>query len=157
MNAMGVSMPDLVRHSATELSALIHKREVSCAEVMRAYLKQIEDCNPALNAIVGLRSHDDLLSEARARDAELARGIDRGWMHGMPHAIKDLTAAKGLPHTMGSPIFAGRIAQADDLVAKRIRIVGRHHADHAVLQVMHAYERATPWLARVPDMIAGPS
>ena len=124
MSGTSANMPDLVRYSATELSALIHKREVSCVEVMLAYLKQIEDYNPALNAIVGLRSHDELVSEARARDAELSRGVDRGWMHGMPHAFKDLLAVRGLPYTMGSPVFADRIAEADDLVAKRIRAAG---------------------------------
>lgn len=115
---------DLVGHSALELSSLIHRREVSCVEVMAAHLAQIERYNPQLNAIVALRDGDELLSEARQRDDELAAGRSRGWMHGFPHAVKDLAAAKGLPHTSGSRIFAGRVADADDVPVARIRAAG---------------------------------
>lgn len=114
----------LVGHSALELSALIHRREVSCVEVMSAHLAQIERYNPMLNAIVALRDPDDLLAEARERDEELAAGRSRGWMHGFPHAIKDLAAARGLPHTFGSRIFVDRVAEADDLHVGRIRAAG---------------------------------
>lgn len=114
----------LVDHSALELSELIHRREVSCVEVMSAHLAQIERYNPVLNAIVALRDPDDLLAEARECDRELAVGRSRGWMHGFPHAIKDLAAARGLPHTSGSRIFARRVAEADDLHVARIRAAG---------------------------------
>lgn len=45
-------------------------------------------------------------------------------MHGLPHAVKDLAAARGLPHTCGSPVFADRIADADDVHVARIRAAG---------------------------------
>ncbi|GAA1983015.1 amidase [Terrabacter lapilli] len=114
----------LVGHSALELSDLIHRREVSCVEVMSAHLAQIERYNPVLNAIVALRDGAELLAEARERDEELAAGRSRGWMHGFPHAVKDLAAAKGLPHTSGSRIFADRVAEADDVAVARIRAAG---------------------------------
>ena len=114
----------LVEHSALELSGLIHRREVSCVDVMTAYLAQIERYNPVLNAIVALRDREELLAEARQRDDELAAGHSRGWMHGFPHAVKDLAAARGLPHTSGSRIFADRVAEADDRYVARIRAAG---------------------------------
>lgn len=116
--------PELVGHSALELSDLIHRREVSCVEVMAAHLAQIERYNPQLNAIVALRDGDELLAEARQRDEELAAGRSRGWMHGFPHAVKDLAAAEGLPHTSGSRIFGDRIAEVDDVPVARIRAAG---------------------------------
>ena len=114
----------LVEHSALELSDLIHRREVSCVEVMTAYLAQIERYNPVLNAVVALRGREELLAEATQRDNELTAGRSRGWMHGFPHAVKDLAAAKGLAFTSGSRIFADRIADTDDLVVARIRAAG---------------------------------
>ena len=114
----------LVEHSALELSGLIHRREVSCVDVMTAYLAQIERYNPVLNAIVALRDREELLAEARQRDGELAAGHSRGWMHGFPHAVKDLAAARGLPHTSGSRIFADRVAEADDRYVARLRAAG---------------------------------
>ena len=75
---------------ATALSERIARRELSCAELMAATLERIGRVNPGLNAIVSLREPEVLLAEAGERDAESARGERRGWMHGLPHAIKDL-------------------------------------------------------------------
>ena len=110
--------------SATLLSAAIRERVVSCREVMEAYLDHIDTYNPVYNAVVSLRPADELLAEAAAADSELDAGRYRGWMHGMPHAVKDLTHVAGLPTSMGSPIFAGQVANADDLLAARIRGAG---------------------------------
>ena len=53
---------------------------------MAAYLTHIDRINPAVNAIVARRDSDALLREADVRDAELAAGQWRGWLHGMPQA-----------------------------------------------------------------------
>ena len=105
---------DITGMDALSLSAAIHARRVSCEEVMHAYLSRIARLNPRFNAIVSLRPEDELLAEARACDAELAAGRSRGWMHGFPHAVKDLADVKGLPTSRGSPIFRGaaRLAKA---------------------------------------------
>jgi Asp-tRNA(Asn)/Glu-tRNA(Gln) amidotransferase A subunit family amidase len=117
-------LADLVMYGALELSRLITRREVSCIEVMNTYLDHIELHNRSVNAIVALRDRDELVAEARVRDRQLASGQYLGWMHGFPHAVKDLAAAKGLPFTSGSPIFADRIADSDDLFVKRIKAAG---------------------------------
>ena len=64
--------------SACELSAALHQRELSCREVMQAYLARIEALNPKVNALVGLLPHDSLLAQAEERDAMLARGQHLG-------------------------------------------------------------------------------
>lgn len=109
---------------ATALSAAIHARQVSCREVMAAYLARIHRLNPAANAIVNLAPDDALLAQADAADAELARGQSRGWLHGIPQAIKDTGAAKGFPTTMGSPLLARNMAQEDGIMAARMRAAG---------------------------------
>ena len=76
--------------SALQLSATIHRREFSCHEVMQAFLQRIAAVNPQANAIVNLQDTGQLLEQAEACDAELARGDSRGWLHGMPLALKDL-------------------------------------------------------------------
>ena len=115
---------ELVMCDALTLSSAIKSRQVSCIDVMTAYLDHIELHNRSVNAIVALRDRDQLLTEARERDRQLADGHYLGWMHGFPHAVKDLSAVKGLPFTSGSPIFADRIADADDLFVTRIRAAG---------------------------------
>ena len=115
---------DIVSLDAMALSAAIHARQISCAEVMAAFLDRIEWLNPIVNAIVSLRERGELLREAAALDAELAAGRSRGWMHGFPQAIKDLAAAKGLPTTQGSPLFRDEIATGDAIFVERMRAAG---------------------------------
>jgi amidase len=110
----------MLEWSATELSTAIHGRRVSPSEVMAEWLAQVHAVNGPVNAIVSLRDRDALLAEARALDdAE-----PRGWLHGIPFAVKDLVATKGLQTTWGSPLFADHVPTKDDLVAARLRAAG---------------------------------
>jgi len=109
---------------ANALSNAIHAREVSCVETMRAYLARIHRINPQFNAVISLVPDDTLLAQAAERDAELARGASRGWMHGMPQAIKDLANAAGLPTTLGSPLMRDFVAKSDGLIAQRMKAAG---------------------------------
>jgi Asp-tRNA(Asn)/Glu-tRNA(Gln) amidotransferase A subunit family amidase len=54
---------------AVALSSAIHTRQLSCVEVMTAYLDHIERLNPKVNAIVALEDRDRLISQATERDA----------------------------------------------------------------------------------------
>ncbi len=111
------AIPEL---SATALSALIHARKLAPSEVMAAHLAQVEAVNPAVNALVSLRDPEVLMAEARALDdVEPA-----GWLHGIPLAVKDLLATKGLRTTWGSPIHADHVPAADDFLVARMRAQG---------------------------------
>ena len=114
----------LIARSASELSALIAAREVSCLEVMEAHLDRIAALNPVHNAIVAQRDGEVLLDEARAADRDLAEGRYRGWLHGLPHGVKDLADAAGMKTTFGSPLFADNVAGSDSLHVARIRAAG---------------------------------
>ncbi|MBT8077960.1 MAG: amidase [Gammaproteobacteria bacterium] len=123
--ARPVDIPaDLTDLSAARLSEAIRQRQLSCVEVMHAYLDRIESHNAHYNAIVSMLDRDRLVDEARRADRELEQGKYRGWMHGMPHAVKDLADAKGLETSNGSPIFAGTVATSDTLFIERIRRAG---------------------------------
>lgn len=75
---------DLTEWSALTLSDAIRNGEVSCREVMTAYLDRIGRLNPTYNAIVSLQPREALLAEADKADSELVKGQYRGWMHGFP-------------------------------------------------------------------------
>ncbi len=109
---------------AHRLSAAIHAREVSCREVMQAYLARIEAVNPQVNAIVSLQDGPGLLAQADERDAQLARGQSMGWMHGMPQAIKDACETRGIPSTMGSPLLRDHVPAFDALIVERMKAAG---------------------------------
>ncbi len=110
--------------SALELSRAIRARELSCREVMQAFLARIHRLNPVFNAIVNLAPEEVLLREADAADAELARGHWRGWMHGLPQAIKDTGQAVGFPTTFGCALLKDMTAREDSLYVARMKAAG---------------------------------
>jgi amidase len=122
------NVTDLTNLDAISLSRAIHARQVSCREVMQAYLERIHRLNPQLNAIVNLVPDEVALHAADARDAELAGGRgrhgSRGWMHGLPQAIKDTGHATGLPTTLGSPLLKSAVATEDSSYVERMKAAG---------------------------------
>jgi amidase len=115
---------DIVLLDGVALSRAIKSKQVSCVGVMGAYLDHIDKFNSRVTAIVSLQPREGLLALARERDAQLARGEYCGWMHGFPHAVKDLTPVKGMRFTRGSVIFKDFIAPADAIVVERMKRAG---------------------------------
>ena len=121
MNATG---SDVVMMDGTALSRAIHTKQLSCVETMTAYLAHIERLNARVNALVALQDPDELLKQAKERDAQLARGEYLGPLHGIPHAVKDLQPVKGIRTTQGSPIFKDFVPATDSLMVERLRTAG---------------------------------
>jgi amidase len=117
-------IPDPTAMGAAALSSAIQARQISCREVMTATLDRIDRLNPRFNVVIALRDRASLLAEAAARDEQLARGEPLGWMHGLPHAVKDLAHVQGLPSSMGSPLLAGSMPAEDSLIVSRMRAAG---------------------------------
>ncbi len=111
---------DLTALSASDLARALARGEVSAVGIMAAHLDRIEAVNPALNALVALRPRAALMAEAAAADA----APRRGWLHGLPFAVKDLVATAGIATSRGSPLFAGHVPETDELLAARIRAAG---------------------------------
>ena len=119
--ADSIKMPYL---SAVDLSRAIAEREISCGEYMRWTLDRIATLNPAYNAIVSMDDQQSLLDLAGEADKALGRGEYRGWLHGIPHAVKDLADLKGFVTSKGSPLFKEQVVSEDDIVIERIRRAG---------------------------------
>jgi len=117
-------LQDITDLSALALSAAIAERRLDCRSVMAAYLSRIEAINPLINAIVSLRPAEALLAEAEEADRALAAGNYRGWLHGMPFAVKDLSEARGILCTFGSANYADFVPDYDDIHVERIRAAG---------------------------------
>src|SRR4051812_38681354 len=107
---------DITDLGASQLSARIHAKQLSSREVMQAFLARIDRLNPAFNAIVNLAPGEALLAQADECDKELAAGRSRGWLHGIPVAIKDASDAAGFPTTKGCELLAGHMAPRDSVM-----------------------------------------
>jgi aspartyl-tRNA(Asn)/glutamyl-tRNA(Gln) amidotransferase subunit A len=78
---------------------------------------------PTLNAFARVDSDGALRAAAVARE-ELARGTDRGVLHGLPVAVKDIVDTAGVATTMGSRHFAANVPARDAEVVTRLRAAG---------------------------------
>ena len=109
--------------SLEEAATLLRERRVSPLELTEACLARIETVEPRLNAFVTVTAD---LARAQARDAEgeIAAGRYRGPLHGIPVAVKDLFATKGIRTTAGSRILATWIPEEDATVVRKLREAG---------------------------------
>jgi amidase len=110
-------------HSATALAALIRARAVSSVEVTRYMLERAARLQPALNSYA-LIDAEGALSQAEAADAWLAHGKVCGPLHGVPVAVKDIFATRGLPTSAGVPRLAHWRPNHDATVVQRLRDSG---------------------------------
>ena len=118
-----VSSTDLALLGVGALGELLHRREASSEEVVRACLARIENLNPKLAAFITV-STEAALQTARRADGELARGRSRGPLHGVPFAVKDAFWTKGVRTTNGSHLFEDFVPAEDATVVARMRAAG---------------------------------
>ncbi|HEY3384148.1 MAG TPA: amidase [Vicinamibacterales bacterium] len=106
-----------------ELASKIATREVSCVGATDACLERVARDNGRLNAFVTVLA-DQAREQAARADEELAAGVWRGPLHGVPLSLKDLIDLSGVPTTAGSRLLERHVATADALVAARLRAAG---------------------------------
>jgi len=116
-------MTDLAFHGIPELGRLLRDRKITAAALAEYFLDRLERLGPNYNAVVTVL-RDPAVAEARERDAELARGKDRGPLHGIPYGAKDLLAADGAPTTWGAQPYRDQLLQTDATVVQRLREAG---------------------------------
>lgn len=105
------------------LAASYRQRELSPVEVVEALLERIDRLNPILNAFVTVTA-EAALDEATRAEAELAAGRDRGLLHGVPVALKDLIDTAGVRTTCGSRRRAQHVPTADAQLVRRLKEAG---------------------------------
>jgi aspartyl-tRNA(Asn)/glutamyl-tRNA(Gln) amidotransferase subunit A len=97
--------------------------ELTSSEVVEGCLRRIDEDNPRLNAFIRVMASEAREAAATA-DRELAAGHDRGPLHGVPIAVKDLIDIAGLPTTAASRVREGHVAAADAPIVTRLRHAG---------------------------------
>ncbi len=106
-----------------EAAALLRERRASAMELAEQSIARIESLNPSLNAFLTVTA-GKARDRARQADEELARGVDRGPLHGIPIAYKDLFYTKGVRTTAGSLLFAKLFPACDAAVVEKLNDAG---------------------------------
>ena len=120
---MSLLSDDLLYAGVAALSEKLRTRELSPVALTESVLARLQRLGPRLGAVITLTA-EKALEQARAAEAELARGAWRGPLHGMPYGLKDLIDTKGIPTTWGARPFAGRVPTEDATVVTRLDAAG---------------------------------
>ena len=92
-----------------DAGAAIRAGRMTCLDLARAHLDRIAERDEAIGAFVHVAA-EDAMAAAQAADADLAAGRDRGPLHGIPFAVKDVIDVRGWPVRFGSRAHEDRIA-----------------------------------------------
>ena len=114
---------DINELSLADLSWLIAARELSSSEAVKAALTRLELLENKLNAFITVLP-EQALADAKKADEEIARGLHRGPLHGVPVSIKDMFETAGVRTTGGSKILADWVPATDAAVVKSLRAAG---------------------------------
>ena len=109
-----------------KLAVLIRERKISSLELTELYLERIRRYDDQLKVVVTL-TPELAQRQARQADDELARGIYRGPLHGIPYGTKDLLALEGYPVTWGSVPYRDQTIGETAVVIRKLEEAGAVH------------------------------
>lgn len=106
-----------------ELGAALARRELSPVEATQAQLERIDALDGRLHAYVSVTA-ESALAAAKQAEAEIGRDGARGPLHGVPIALKDLCATRGVRTTAGTRVLRDWIPDEDACVVERLQAAG---------------------------------
>jgi len=117
------NLEDVAFDTVPQLAELVRTRKVSSLDLTEMYIRRIKRYNPLLHFVITI-TEERAIAQARAADAEIARGHYRGPLHGLPWSAKDLLAVKGYPTTWGAAPYKNQHFDYDATVVKRLDAAG---------------------------------
>lgn len=144
---------ELFWKSATDLSALYRRREVSPLEVVESVLARQEEVHPLINAMVTI-TPDQAREAARRAEKDFLRGGELPALHGIPITVKDLTETAGVRTTYGTTAHADFVPDYDSIAWARLKgagaiLIGKTTSpEYGQLGVTESYltgSTSTPW------------
>ena len=155
-----------IRRSAADLAADLASGATTSVELTQASLDRIAEVDGAVHAFLHVDA-DGALAAAKASDERRASGQSASALDGVPIAVKDVLATRGLPTTCGSRILEGWVPPYDATAVARVKaaglpVLGKTNMDEFAMgsSTEHSAYGTThnPWdLARIPGGSGGGS
>jgi aspartyl-tRNA(Asn)/glutamyl-tRNA(Gln) amidotransferase subunit A len=106
--------------SIRETAEEIHSGMITPTELVTEIFERIDELDGQVQAFVTVM-RDQALKDAEQAEREMRTGLYRSQLHGIPIAVKDLIAVKGVRTTAGSKVLADNISQEDATVIEQLR------------------------------------
>src|SRR5437667_10581377 len=120
---MPATTQDTLRMTLEAAAEAIRTRRVSPVSLVESCLARIKALEPRINAFITVTA-ELAREQARQAEREIETGRYKGPLHGMPVAVKDLFATKGIRTTAGSRILADWVPNEDATVVRKLRQAG---------------------------------
>jgi Asp-tRNA(Asn)/Glu-tRNA(Gln) amidotransferase A subunit family amidase len=117
------NIEDLAFYSVRDLAELIRTRKITSLQLTKLALSRLKEYDPQLHCVIAL-TEDLALRQAARADSEIASGLYRGLLHGIPYGAKDLLAVKGYKTTWGAAPYKDQIIDEDATVIKNLERAG---------------------------------
>ncbi|MCY4539303.1 MAG: amidase, partial [Chloroflexi bacterium] len=121
--ARPADLEDVAFYPVTRLAELIRSRQVTSLELTEMYLARLKRYDPRLKCVAAY-TEDLAIAQAKRADAEIARGLYRGPLHGLPWGAKDLLATRGYPTQWGAAPYKDQVIDLDATVVRRLEEAG---------------------------------
>ena len=122
-----VSVPanknDLAFYNILQLASLIKNKKISSEELTRFFIDRIKKYGDTLQCVISV-TEEIAMKQAKAADAEIAKGKYRGLLHGIPYGLKDLFAVRGTKTTWGAAPYKDQIIDEDAFVYTQLKNAG---------------------------------
>jgi Asp-tRNA(Asn)/Glu-tRNA(Gln) amidotransferase A subunit family amidase len=116
-------MPTSTPPSIARYGDLMRSGELTSTGLIQSVLDRIAETEPLVSAYAFV-DRSGALAAAHRADDELRHGTDRGPLHGIPIAIKDVIATADMPTLAGSRVPLGALTEADATVVGLLRAAG---------------------------------
>ncbi len=114
---------DLAFYSIAQLASLVKSKKISSVELTKFFIERLKKFAPQLHCLVEL-TEEIALERATRADANLARGIYKSPLQGIPYGLKDLFAATGTHTTWGTPPYKSQVIDENSFVEQQLEKAG---------------------------------
>ena len=116
-------LEDAAFYTVTQLAELVRSRQVTSLELTEMYLRRLKRYDPVLQCVAAY-TEELAVAQAKRADSEIARGLYRGPLHGIPWGAKDLLATRGYPTQWGAMPYKDQQLDVDATVVQRLEAAG---------------------------------
>ena len=110
-------------YTIPKLAFLLRTQQITSSELTALYLSRIKKYDPQLKCVITLLEEEAMM-QAKKVDEEMAQGVDKGILHGIPYGVKDLMAVEGHPTTWGAEPYRDQMIDYTATVVNKLNDAG---------------------------------